>query len=109
MENKNKGLYEQLKTNKPEYKDLTKENLIQIFEEVFASRNTDMNKKIALPLEWVHHEWEENGERFSCWKLMTGGIFCQLTTGDKGKEEIDKIFESEHTHIPILTKIKNDI
>jgi hypothetical protein len=36
----------------------------------------------------------ENGERFSCWKLING-FYPVLTTGDKGKEEFNRIFKEE--------------
>jgi len=112
MKNKDKGLYEQLKNNeiKPLQEPLTKEFLTKTFEEAFKNRNEDLNRKVDLPLEWIHHTWEENGKKFSCWKLVAGGIFCRLITGDNGKEEINKIFEEHYKDTPIpIKEINYDI
>ena len=94
-QNKGKGLYKQLKENPVKPIKYTKEFLMKTFEDVFKNRNEDLDRKVDLPLEWKHYEWEENGERFSCWKLLAGGMFCVLTTGDKGKEEFDRIMKEE--------------
>jgi hypothetical protein len=103
-EKKKGGLYEQLKNSKSEPIKYTKEYLVEVFKDVF-NRPVDNDKKVNLPLEWRHYEWEENGEQFSCWKLMVGGIFCQLTTGDGGKAEFDKILKEEFSKLPVLSKI----
>lgn len=98
------GLYEQLKNNKPEpVTKYTKEQLISVFEEVFKNRNDDPNRIVNLPLEWKHFEWEENGEKLSCWKLMAGNLFTMVTTGDGGKEELDKLLKEEFKKLPKLT------
>lgn len=96
LEEEKGGLYNQLKNNIPNPNiEYTKEDLISVFNDVFANRPDNRNKIVDLPLEWKHYEWEENGEKFSCWKLMAGNLFTIATTGDGGKEAFDKLFQEE--------------
>jgi hypothetical protein len=93
MKNKSEGLYDRLKNNTEKPVKYTKEYLIEVFKEVF-NRPVDENKKVELPLEWKHFEWEKDGQQYSCWKLSGGG-FPILTIGDGGKEAFDKLFKEE--------------
>lgn len=104
-EEKKGGLYEQLKNNIPNPNiEYTREYLISMFKDVFSKDYNNPNRKLNLPLEWKHCEWEENGEKFSCWKLMAGNLFTIATTGDGGKEEFDRIMKEEFSKLPNLTK-----
>lgn len=104
-EEKKGGLYEQLKNNKPNPNTkYTKEYLISVFENVFSRVDNSPNRKINLPLEWKHFEWEENGEQFSCWKLMAGGLFTIATTGDGGKAKFDRLMAEQFKETPKIYK-----
>lgn len=99
------GLHNQLNNNKPEpIKKYTKEHLIKVFEKVFSKVDNSPDRKMKLPLEWKHYEWEENGEQFSCWKLTAGGLMNVLTTGDGGKEKFDKLMKEEFSKLPKITE-----
>lgn len=96
------GLCRQMKNNTQEViKKYSKEQLEGIFEDLFKNQNKNEGRMANLPLEWRHHEWEEDGEQYSCWTLIAGGLFHVLTTGDDGKEEFDNIMKEE------LNKLKN--
>jgi len=86
------GLYNQLKNNKPESPTkYTKEYIKEVFENLFKTQDKKENRKMSLhPFGWIHNTWEEDGQHYSSWTFNSG--YSMFTTGDKGKEEFDKLF-----------------
>lgn len=41
----------------------------------------------------THYQWEENGEKFSSWKIITGTN--TIRTGDGGMKMIEEAFKKE--------------
>lgn len=97
-------LYEQLKNSKPN-PDIkyTRKYIEEVFGNLY--KNSIENEKGNISnFGWTHNIWEDKGEKFSAWTFKTDrGTF---TTGDKGKEEFDKIMKEEFNKLPNLT---NDI
>lgn len=101
-EEKKPGLYEQLKNSKLEPIKYTKEHLIELFKDIF-NRPVDSDKKVNLPLEWKHYEWEKDGKKYSMWKY-TNGLQTLITTGDGGKAEFDRLIEEQFKETPKIYK-----
>lgn len=74
---------------------LNKEGIKKALEEAFKKQDKKENRIMELhPFGWLHHTWEEDGQQYSSWSFYNNGV-CQITTGDKGKEEFDNIFKQK--------------
>lgn len=70
-------------SGKYNYKDITKEDI----EAAFRSFEKENPKPSHSP-KVTHYEWEENGEKFSSWKIDTGSNV--LNCNDAGMKMFEK-------------------
>ncbi len=69
-----------MKNKKPK-SNPSKEEIEKAIEDFLYQGKQESNKK---PDGIIHREWEEDGEKFSCWEITTGGRI--ILTGDRGME-----------------------
>lgn len=83
---------------------LNKEDIKRALAEVIKKQDKKENRIMELhPFGWVHHTWEEDGQQYSSWSFYNNGV-CQLTTGDKGKEEFDRLMIEQFKKTPKIYK-----
>lgn len=69
------------------YDKISKEEVEEVIKDILYGKENDTDTKPRVP-SIKHYEWEEDGEKFSSWKIDTGDMI--LNCGDNGMELFEK-------------------
>lgn len=65
-------------------------NLLRsVYEDLFYNKPITKTREPSIE----HYEWEEDGQKYSSWKIDTGSAV--IWTGDAGKELFDKALKEQ--------------
>lgn len=77
--------------DKLKYDNIDKEEIEKALSEVFYNRVGE-NKSTRAP-SIKHYEWEEDGKKYSSWKIDTGSAI--INCGDAGMEHLEKAVKKQ--------------